>query len=227
MSDEFKIGDSVVAKPNTKDVDLGGDLGGWQGRIIDINQYEDAEARTILIEWDSITLRNMPESVIIHCEREGLNWGEMGLFEHEVALTTARDTEDDVAEAQAELHDQYEWIGIADTEEMGRHIQAVVSSVNQHDMVAVLEAWDRHLRANLTFPFEAEVDEFQERGPFKAGDKLKVVSMSECDDLYGVLIQAWFKRRKIHFPLCDLEVSDQKLPNHAFVAEYRFWFANR
>ena len=224
MSTDFKVGDSVAAKPGTN---LDGDISGWQGRIVDIYQHEDAEARTILIEWDSITLQNMPESVIIHCEREGLDWAEMGLFEHEVLLITVRDTEDDVAEVQAEIHDQYVWIGMGDDEAQGRRIQAIMNSVNKHDEIAVLEAWDRHLRANLTFPFEAEVYEFQERGPLKVGDKMKVVSIAECDDLYGIIVEVRIKRNKSHFPLCDLEVCNKKSSNHPLVADYRFWFANR
>ena len=39
-STNLKIGDSVIVKPNVKDPDLGIDIGGWQGRISEINADE-------------------------------------------------------------------------------------------------------------------------------------------------------------------------------------------
>lgn len=227
MSRDFKVGDSVAAKPGTKDPDLGGDISGWQGRVTAIEQYENAEALTIMIEWDSITLQNIPEAVIIHCEREGLDWGEMGLFAHEVMPVKTRDTEQDVAEAQAEIHEQYVWIALGDDEAQGRRIQAIVNSANKHREMTILDVWDSHLRANLSLSFKAEIYEPQEHGSFRVGDKMTVLSLSEFDDLYGSIVQARTKRGKFHFPLCDLEVSDKKSPNHPLVADYRFWFANR
>jgi hypothetical protein len=119
---------------------------------------------------------------------------------------------------------------MGDDEAQGRRIQAIVNSArNRHEM-AILDAWESHLRANLTLPFEAEVYEPQEHGSFRVGDKMKVLSLSslsELEDLYGLLVQARTKRGNIHFPLCDLDVSDRKSPNHPLVADYRFWFANR
>lgn len=227
MSRDFKVGDSVAAKPGVQDPDMGGDISDWQGRIIDIQQYEQAGLLTVMIRWDSLTLRNIPESVIVHCEREGLDWAEMGLFVHEVVPAKARDTEQDVAEAQAEIQEQFNWIGMGDDEAQGRRIQAIVNSARNHYEMTILDAWDRHLRANLTLPFEAEVYESQERGPFRIGDKMTVMSISELDDLYGLIVQARTKRGSVHFPLCDLEASDKHSPNHLLVADYRFWFANR
>lgn len=54
------------------------DLSGWQGRVIDIS--EDEEGHTIGLEWDSITLDEMPKSYIEIGEQEGLNWAEMYLI---------------------------------------------------------------------------------------------------------------------------------------------------
>ena len=227
MSIDFTIGDSVAAKPGTEDPDLGGNISGWQGRVVDIQQYEQDDPATVMIKWDSITLRNIPESVIIQCERKGLDWAEMGLFVHEVTSAKARDTEHDVARAQAQIHEQYVWIGMGDDEAQGRRIQVIVNSALNHHEMAILKAWDRHLRANLTLPFEAEVYEPQEYGSFRVGDKVTVLSLSELDDLYGLIVHARTKRRSLHFPLCDLEVSDKNSLNHPFVADYRFWFANR
>ena len=53
----FKTGDSVVVKPGTVDPDFGVEIGGWQGRVVEGPGDEDM----VLIRWDSITLRNMPD----------------------------------------------------------------------------------------------------------------------------------------------------------------------
>jgi hypothetical protein len=232
MSAEFKVGDSVVVNRGVKDPDLGGDLENWQGRVTDIQKYEQADALSVEIAWDSITLRNIPESVIVHCEREGLDWATMGLYMHEVTLAKARDTIQDTAKTKAELAEQYGWIAIGNDEEQGRRIQAIVNSADKnpphrHHEFAILEAWDRHLRMTLTLPFAAEVAEFQERGPLRGGDKATVVSFSEVDDLYGVLVAVQHRRKSYHFPLCDLEASDLNSPNHDSIEDYRVWFANR
>ena len=36
MSHQFKVGDSVVLKPNQKDVDTGTDISGWQARVKEV-----------------------------------------------------------------------------------------------------------------------------------------------------------------------------------------------
>lgn len=48
------VGDSVVVRPGVTDADLGGDLGGWQGRIAQIHPMDPP---TLDIRWDSITLQ--------------------------------------------------------------------------------------------------------------------------------------------------------------------------
>ena len=58
----IKLNDSVIIKSGVKDPDLGIELEGWQGRISAL------EEEVIGIDWDSITLKNMEESVIIRCE---------------------------------------------------------------------------------------------------------------------------------------------------------------
>ncbi|CCI06216.1 Genome sequencing data, contig C288 [Microcystis aeruginosa PCC 7941] len=89
----FKVGDSVIVKQGVLDPDLGTDIGGWQGRIVIIER----QSNLIGIEWDSITLKNIPSSVIDQCELENLDWAQMYLSSTDVELTQPRDTEEDVA----------------------------------------------------------------------------------------------------------------------------------
>jgi len=76
-------------------------------------------------------------------------------------------------------------------------------------------------------PFEAEVDEFQKRGPLKARDRVTVKSSVITGDLYGIIVHVTRGRRQYDFPLCDLEALNEKPPNHQTIRDYRTWFANR
>jgi len=218
----LKIGDSVIVKPGTKDPDLGGDLGGWQGRITELDQDEDDPTATIA--WDSITLKAMPTPMIAHCEKEGLDWQVMGLDVTDIELASPRDTAKDVEQAANEILNSVAWLHL---DEEGERIQTVLDGIDPDDEMALVEAWEEHLEENLSFPFEAEVAEYQERGPLQTGDHVKVKSISEADDHYGVLVEVRRGGEKYVFPLCDLEVIDKQSPNYQPVKDYVVWFANR
>jgi hypothetical protein len=71
------------------------------------------------------------------------------------------------------------------------------------------------------------VDEFQERGPLRAGDRLTVLGIEDTDDLYGVIVSCRRGRQRYDFPLADLAAVDESSPNATTIQEYRVWFANR
>lgn len=215
----FRVGDSVIVKPKVKDPDTGGNIGGWQGRISEIG-----EDNLICIDWDSVTLRNMPGSVIDKCEEKGLGWNQIYLYITDVELVTPRDTEEDVSKMFARLEREHRWSYLG---EEGKRIQKILANVDEDDEEAALEAWEKHLRKVLKFPFEAEISEFQERGPLQGGDRVVVQRISGVVDLYGVLVEIRYKRSTYTFPLSDLEATDIKSPNHDFVMEYAVWSANR
>jgi hypothetical protein len=219
----FKEGDSVVVTAGSCDADFGVDLGGWQGRIEGSISADDPDP-FICIRWDSITLKNLPGSMIERCEEQGLDWAEYILAASEVEPATPRDTEQDVAQIKAELAARYAWSHLG---EEGRRINQILVGVDSGDEMACLDAWEDHLTRYLAFPFEAEVDEFQDRGPLQAGDRLKVTGIGMVDDLYGVIVNVRLGRRKYATPLCDLAVVDERSLNHDLVQEYRVWFANR
>ncbi len=216
----FKVGDSVVVKPGVVDPDLGIEIGGWEGKIAE----EPGQDDLVLISWDSVTLRNTPDFVIEQCEEQGLDWTKMYLDTQEVELTSPRDTEEDVAQVIKELEKKRAWSWLG---EQGRRIQQVLASADADDEMAALEAWEEYLAGSLTFPFEAEIYEWQERGPFQAGDRVKVTGIDLVDDLYGIIVDLRRERIKYAFPLCDLEVVAEDSSNHQIVEDYRVWFANR
>ncbi len=216
----FKLGDSVVVKPDVIDPDLNVNIGGWQGRISEINQKDNI----VCIAWDSLTLQQMSSDLIDQCEEEGLDWTNMYLNPEEVELTTSRDSQKEVKEIVERLENEHNWSFLG---EEGRRIQAVLANVEDDDDWAAFEAWEEHFGKVLKFPFEAEVSEPQERGPLRTGDSVTVLGLEGNEDLYGVLASLRHKRKKYVFPLCDLEVADKRSSNYQSVKDYAVWFANR
>ena len=216
----FKPGDSVVVKPGIVDPDFGIEIGGWQGRL-----DEDADVDSmVLIAWDSVTLQNMPGAMIEQCEEKGLDWTEMMLEAREVELTRPRDTKAAVTRVIDELCKKYAWSWLGDE---GQRVGKILAGVDPDDEMAILHAWEDHLSHHLVFPFEAQVSEYQHRGPLQVGNRVKVTGIGLVDDLYGVIVYLRHGRRKYAFPLCDLEVVDERSPNHQLVRDYAVWFANR
>jgi len=220
----LKKGDSVRVKKGIMCPDYKGlGIGGWQGRVSEITEDEDG-GPLIGIRWDSVTLRNMPEDFIDHSESEGLAWTEMYLEPQEVEIVQPRDIEQDVADMAAEITKSHSWSWLG---EQGKEIHKVLAGVDEKDEMTTFRAWKRHLEKKLVFPFEAEVSEYQERGPLQAGDRVRVERLSIVDDLYGIIVELRYGRNKYALPLCDLEVVDKDSPNYQPVDDYSVWFANR
>lgn len=59
-------------------------LEGWQGKIRDIQPQKDGGTTIIVIEWDSLTLQNMPKQAVKACEEKDLDWKRMALFPDDV-----------------------------------------------------------------------------------------------------------------------------------------------
>ena len=96
--------------------------------------------------------------------------------------------------------------------------------------------WWEWLNTNLSFPFTAQrcVDEDSWDIPdtvsddlFKLGHLLKVLSLENEIDMYGIIVKVREKRKTAILPLCDLEVVSEKDRNYWPVREYLEWFSNR
>lgn len=220
---DFRVGDCMRVKDGAQDPDFGTDIGGWQGRISTIDSSGDESL--VSIQWDSITLKQMPVAMIEQCEEQGLDWAEMGLSANEVEPAKPRDAERDVTAIKAQLSSQYGWVALGDE---GKRIQQVLAGVDADDEMEALGAWEEHLDKKLRFPFEAVVAEFQEQSPLRTGAKIIVTGIADAtDEMYGILVEVKEGRRKLAFPLCDLEATDKQSTNYQLVKDYAIWFANR
>ena len=219
----FKDGESVAVKPGVQDPDYGGDMSGWQGRVVKI-YASPPEPATVTIQWDSLTLWEMPRSSIERAEKEGLDWSAMDLDATELERATARDTPKDVDATYKEIASHVSWLHL---EEVGERIQKVLDGIDPQDEDACLKAWFEHLEKTLTFPFEAELAESEDYGPIRAGDTVQVIGLNDIFEDYGILVDVKKDRRKYQLPLVDLRVKDNQASQCQVIEDYAIWFANR
>jgi hypothetical protein len=179
----------------------------------------------VTVAWDSYTLRQeMTSEMITACEEQGLDWAVYGLSMDDVEPVKARDRRTDVQKTVAEIARRHAWdlLGVENA-----LIPEVLQGIDPRDEAAQFEAWHAYLQEHLTLPFEAEVYEFQERGPLQAGDRVRVEQLLFVEIPYGTLVLLRRGRRRYDFPLCDLDALDESSETHKVVEAYRIWYANR
>jgi len=219
----LKIGDSVVVKDGIKCPDMESlSIAGWQGRILQILDEADDDEILIDIDWDSITLKSMPEYFIKQCEEDSLDWDSMVLGINDVEPTKSRDKEKDVESAIDELVKLHAWDFLG---EECPSISKVLKGIDPDDTYDCMKAWEKHFKKVLAFPFDAKVTGDGE-APLRSGNRVQVNNIATVNDLYGVIVNVTFNGKKYAYPLCDLEVIDKKSPNYQNVQDYVVWFAN-
>ena len=221
----MKIGDSVKVKTGVLEPDNEQfEIGGWQGRIVNIDTVSTDEGTLVGIEWDSATLKLLPADYIVESEIEGLGWESMVLLESDIEKAEPRDKVSDVKKMQDELSEKYYWSSFG---EDGLRIAAVLEGTNREDEIKCFAIWHKHLDIALSFPIKAVVSESEENDKIKEGTNVIISSLSKVDESYGILAAITFKGVKSEFPLCDLEVLDNNSASYQSINDYIVWFANR
>ena len=95
--------------------------------------------------------------------------------------------------------------------------------------------WSNWLLERLRFPFQVERQEDLSANPFEpdlhkpfsVGHEMKVLSIEDEDESYGIIIKVREGRKTGYIPLADVKVVSQSDPNFWLVREYVVWFANR
>jgi hypothetical protein len=217
----FKAGDSVIVKAAVKDPDFDGELGGWQGRVV---EAFDDEPPVLHVAWDSLTLRAQDGAYFERCQAAKLDWASIYLDASDFERAEPRDTPEEVAQTIEAITHQY---GRVDLEAQDRRIQQVLAGTDEDDELDALAAWEEYLEKTLTFPFEAVVHKAEERGKLKTGDRVKVVEITDVDDMHGIIAHLRVGHKSYYLPLCELEAADDSSPNSEPVDDYGVWFANR
>ena len=217
---DLQIRDVVKVRDGFYDSELGVDMSGWHGRVSKLYPEEG----NALIAFDSLTLLALPSSFIELCEEEGYSWSDYGYGLDDLSRTEARDTLSRVLTVLKGLQKRYQFSYLG---EEGRELNKIFLSIDPDGTMVPLDVWGTCLQQNLTFPFEAVVDEWQEPGPLRAGDKVRVSQIEVVDERYGLIIKAKRGRHQIHFPLCDLAATDKDSPNFDLIDLYCTWFANQ
>jgi hypothetical protein len=220
---DLEVGDSGVVRPGVKDPTTDDEIGGWQGRITEI-EPSDKYGQLVCIAWDSLTLKEMPGDMIRRFEQEGLDWQLMYLAADELLPAQPRDSKRDVKKVVVDLFDEHGWAYLG---EQGDRIQEVLRDADQDDPLEPFEAWSDHLGQHLHFPFLAEVYELPERGPLRSGEHVWVQRITMIDDSYGIIVAVANNRVDYEFPLCDLKATDRESRNYQLTDDYAVWFANR
>jgi len=84
----FSVGDVVVVKSGGLDPDLGIEIGGWQGQVVEVSEEDDGQAVTIA--WDESTIRQMDPVILKYCQLEDFDHAKMTLQASELRLMFAR-----------------------------------------------------------------------------------------------------------------------------------------
>ena len=71
----------------------------------------------------------------------------------------------------------YDYLG-----DEGEEIQGILQNIDPYGELAALDVWLAYLEQELKFPFEAVVDEWQEHGSLRAGDKVRVHAIEDADE---------------------------------------------
>ncbi len=190
------------------------DIGGWQGRIFEIE-----DDGLVGIAWDSVTLADMPQEFVLQSIEEDLDWASIYLGSYEVRPTSARDSEADVRRAMREVEERYYWYKFGPE---GRVIESVLKLAGSDYEPDILPVWDEFLRKKLALPFSAFVAEYQAEGDLQEGDEVAVLNIEPFDEDFGTMVACERDGKKSTLPLTDLDTDGE---NAKYANAYRIWFS--
>ena len=223
---KIKINDSIIVRKGVQDPDFENlSLSGWSGRINEIvEEYTDERVALINIEWNSKTLKQIPDKYIQECETEGLDWQQMNLYVSDIEINIMADKTNDIKKTQKKLEEKHHWAYLGDS---GKRISNILEGIKPEDEWKCFIQWDKYLKSKLEFPFQALVEYSENNWLVKEGDIINIKKLSEVVDMYGIIAKGKIGKKTIEFPLCDLEIIEKKHNNYKLIDDYRVWFSNR
>lgn len=222
---DLKIGNSVVVKkgtiePTWRDFEIGA----YQGRIIEIDSDTNKDDILVKVEWDSLTLEQLPHVYIEQSAIGKFDWQRSILKATDLNKTNPRDEDEQVKETQKKISYQYYWYSFG---EEGVRIANILNKTNRSDEKKCLERWDKHLDTQLSFPIQAIISKYAQVDLTKSGDVLQINSLSTQVDTDGIMAEVELNGNTFEIPLFDLLVLDKKSLNFQLVNDYQTWFSDR
>jgi len=217
---KYKKGTVVKIKKGVNIKKLKFSIEGWHGRV-GTSAYPKSDM--IMIELDSVVMKSLPDDYIIETLRgTDIDWfNHFYLNEDDVEPATARDTPADVEAILNNINDKYYWKAMSDGSPEDELLAEVMAEWGDD------EEWESYLEEHLTFPFDVEVVEAERLHDPNLGKKFKVYSFADDDEHYGIIVNGRKMRKRMNYPLCDLEVVNKDSANYTLVKAYCIWFANR
>lgn len=212
----WTIGEGVVVKPGVTDTISGCALGGWQGRLVALDEGRDR----LIIAWDRQTLLSISPAILVELEAWGISWRGRRLSAQDVLPAPVRNREEDVAAILEELETQYSWLSLG---EQGKRIREILRQAEGQDLFAPSRAWHAYLQEHLEVPFTALVNQ-DLHGPVPQGSHVTVTGISLLDETYGTIVRIRLKRRVYHFPLCHVQATAASAQVEQLIVDYATWF---
>lgn len=220
----LKINDTVIVKENVlfpEDESLC--IAGWKGKIIEID-VEDAVEKFVTVKWDAETLKQIPEFYIKQSLIEGLDFETLILDLNDVKYYKYKFDEKERQKIASDLDKKFRWFSEG---EEGERILKVIENVDYDNYNELYKRWNDYLKQKLTFPFKAIITDCEDNSKFRQDDKVIVKAIKKIDPHLGIIVDIEHKKKKHQFPLCDLEVINDKSPNYEPLSDYCYWFCNR
>lgn len=102
----IKKGVSVKVKEGVFDyANQNQEMSNWQGYVLDV--FQDKKGNFVEVQWDSITLSQMPFEFIERCVEDDVEYDSYIMFEKDVMLCPSRDSEADIHKALTEIDKKY------------------------------------------------------------------------------------------------------------------------
>ncbi len=213
-----------VAAPDQLEIDIGG----WYARVRGVVFREEGTDRPlVMIEWDALTLRALPEPYLDHAAAHSLMPHCMTLYTDEVEPAEPRDTPLDAWIARGEMDLPGTWLHAGET---GRRIMETVADARfaLDPEAAAYEVWENALRERMRFPFQASIaDDTPEDWLMHTGDTLKLTGVDSWVEEHGVLANVVPEDREddgYTFPISYLEHLNADEATEIALVDYRSWF---
>jgi hypothetical protein len=218
----FAVGTKVRVKPGVIDPDFPDvPLGGWAGTVKEVDRRTDPPL--YLVAWNRYTLDHIHPVFRKRCERDGLDYESMNLYEADLEPDPGGPA---VIEQPKEIRTRP--LDPADEDDRVRMALGLTGDDPLSDVdLETLGRYHAHLSRHLTFPFPATYS--QETGHvFTRSVPVTVVRLldaEDIDDMYGLLCEARDRRGHMEVPLGEIEVKKGN-PNRQLIADYSYWFWN-